>query len=115
MEAFLLSNHAQRRSAQRNLSRTDIDFVIKNGERLHRTGVIFCQLRHKDLPNQIPGNHRFRQLIGTTVVLCRCGRFVVTLYRQEKAFQRDSRKRKYDMRLAYPTCPHCGRRHHPGV
>ncbi len=108
MEVFLLSNHAQRRSAQRNLSKRDIDYIIKNGERVHRTGVIFCQLRTKDIPDKTPGNDRSRQLIGTTLVLCKCGRYVVTLYRQEKAFQRDCRKSKYGLDTSYRTCPSCG-------
>lgn len=107
MEAFLLSHHARQRSAQRNLSDEDIAFVIKNGERLHRTGVIFCQLRQKDVPDATPGNHRYWQLIGTTVVLCRCGDYVVTLYREGKAFQRDCRKTKYGLRLGHPSCPRC--------
>ncbi len=102
-----LSNHASTRSAQRNLSDDDIAFIIYNGSRVYRTGVIFCQLRQKDIPPDTPGNHRHRQLVGTTVVLCTCGHYVITLYRAEKAFQRDSRKRKYCLRTHYGTCPVC--------
>lgn len=98
MEGIILSGHAQERSARRNISPSDIDFIVANGHRLRRTGVIFCQLRSSNLPDSIPGNHRARQLVGTTVVLCRCGRYVVTVYREAKAFQRDARKAKYDSR-----------------
>ena len=108
MQAYVLSTHAVQRSAQRNLSDQDIEFIMRYGERVRRTGVIFCQLRSKNVPRETPGNHRLWQLTGTTIVLCKCGRYVVTLYRQERAFQRDSRKSKYGLKAAYPTCPHCG-------
>lgn len=91
-----LSSHASQRSAQRNLSDADIAFILQNGSRVHRTGVIFCQLRHKDVPEETPGNHRHRQLVGTTVVLSKCGHYVITVYRDAKAFQRDIRKSKYN-------------------
>lgn len=95
---YLLSGHALQRSAQRNLSDDDIDFIIQHGDRLHRTGVIFCQLRYKNIPAQIPGNHRCHKLVGTTIVLCKCGRCVVTMYREERAFRRDARKAKYTLK-----------------
>jgi hypothetical protein len=105
MENLVLSGHAQQRSIQRNISASDIDFIVANGHRVHRTGVIFCQLRASSIPDSVPGNHRFRQLVGTTVVLCRCGRCVVTVYREEKAFRRDTRKARYDARVR--PCTEC--------
>jgi hypothetical protein len=107
MYPYTLSSHARHRSAQRNLSDEDIDFIVQHGQHVHRTGVIFCQLRHKDLPTQIPGNHRYRQLVGTTVVLCRCGHYIVTLYREAKAFHRDRCKRKYNIQATQDMCPCC--------
>lgn len=109
MEGIVLTGHAQERSARRNISASDIDFIVTNGHRVHRTGVIFCQLRSSSIPDSVPGNHRFRQLVGTTVVLCRCGCCVVTVYREAKAFHRDARKTKYDarMRPCVERCP-CG-------
>ncbi|MBZ0297228.1 MAG: DUF4258 domain-containing protein [Anaerolineae bacterium] len=102
-----LSDHAQQRSAQRNLSNEDIAFVIRHGDRVHRTGVIFCQLRSRNIPDKTPGNHRWRQLIGTTVVLCKCGGCVVTVYREERAFQRDCRKAKYALKGNYCDHTYC--------
>lgn len=107
MECIVLSDHARQRSAQRNLSPEDIQFVVRHGERVHRTGVIFCQLREKDVPDKTPGNHRWWQLVGTTVVLCKCGQFVVTLYREKRAFQRDCRKTKYSQKQGYLSCNYC--------
>ena len=103
---FLLSNHATQRSAQRNLSDDDIAFILQQGRRVHRTGVIFCQLRDKDIPDDTPGNHRHRQLVGTTVVLSKCGHYIITVYRNPKAFHRDSRKNKYiDPLVECTGCP----------
>ncbi|GIL08914.1 MAG: hypothetical protein BroJett033_4250 [Chloroflexota bacterium] len=110
MEGIVLTGHAQERSARRNISASDIDFIVTNGHRVHRTGVIFCQLRSSSIPDSVPGNHRFRQLVGTTVVLCRCGRCVVTVYREARAFHRDTRKTKYNAQLRpCLECRACGR------
>lgn len=107
MMDFTLSSHALERSAQRNISDDDIDFILTHGVKLHRTGVIFCQLRHKNLPEDLPGNHRARQLVGTTLVLCKCGQYIVTVYREERAFHRDKRKAKYCATPGYGGCPGC--------
>ena len=105
---FQLSDHAARRAAQRNVAPDEIDFLLQHGNHLHNTGVIFCQLRAKDVPNDLPGNHRYRRLIGSTLVLCRCGHFVVTLYREEKAFHNDSCKTRYNQRpMPFTHCPYC--------
>ena len=90
-----ISDHAKTRSAQRNLQEDEIEFIVQHGKRVRRTGVIFCQLRQRDLPTDLAASHRYRRLVGSTVVLSSCGRSVLTLYRDERAFHRDSRKRKY--------------------
>jgi hypothetical protein len=109
MYAYTMSQHAQYRSAQRNLSNDDIHFILLHGKYEHRAGVLFCQLHRKDIPNDTPGNHRHRQLIGTTVVLCRCGGYVVTVYREEKAFHKDNCKTPYDRQIdqQLKNCPCC--------
>ena len=111
MQDFSLSSHALHRSAQRNISDADIDFIIQNADRLHRTGVIFCQMRSRNMPEHVPGNHRAWKLIGTTIVLCKCGCYVVTLYREERAFQKDSRKSKYNLKPESMACPWCSQSH----
>jgi hypothetical protein len=105
---FKLSDHAARRAAQRNLSHEEIDFLLEHGHFMHNTGVIFCQLRQKDVPDDLPGNHRFRRLVGSTAVLCKCGYYVVTLYREQRAFRGDSLKTRYSLRGERLTnCPYC--------
>lgn len=104
---FELSDHAERRAAQRNLLSDEIDFMLQYGQLVHNTGVIFCQMRQKDLPDDLPANHRYRRLVGTTVVLCKCGYFVVTVYREHKAFRADTSKTQYSQSDALKNCPYC--------
>jgi hypothetical protein len=99
-----LSEHASRRSAQRNLSYDEILFVIEHGKRLRNAGVVFIQLRVKDIPEAIPANHHYRRLIGSTVVLCSCGQHVITLYREDEAFRKDKRKTKYNQQHQCALC-----------
>ncbi len=89
------SEHAIVRSEQRNLSYDEILFVVQYANRIHRAGGLFCQLRNKDMPDNIPGNHPYRRLVGTTVLLCPyCAQQVITAYRNKKAFLRDRQKSK---------------------
>lgn len=107
MLSISLSHHASQRSAQRNVSYDEILFIMENSERVHRAGVVFCQLRKKDLPRDIPPNHPYRRLSGTTVVMCKCCHYVITLYRNSDAFFKDRQKRRYDTNLDYAICPYC--------
>jgi hypothetical protein len=105
---FRLSDHAERRAAQRNLSHDEINFLLEHGTLVHNTGVIFCRLRQKDVPSDLPANSRYRRLVGTTVILCRCGHYVVTLYREQRAFHSDTCKTEYSQRNGKLTnCPYC--------
>lgn len=98
-----LSDHAQLRSAQRNLIDDEILFIVRQGVRIHRAGAVFCQLRRIDIPDDLPAGHRYRRLIGSTVVLSSCGRYVLTVYRNARAFRRDLRKRRYFRRSQWDT------------
>lgn len=91
-----LSAHAHQRAAQRNVSVEEIKYIVKHSKRIRRTGVIFHQFRKKDLPDGKHLKSRYERLVGTTVVVCKCGRHVVTLYRNGEAFHNDSRKPKYN-------------------
>jgi hypothetical protein len=103
-----LSQHAEMRSAQRNVSFDEILFIIRHGRRTRRTGVIFCQMLEKNMPENIPANDPIQRLVGTTVVLCECGHHVVTIKRGVKSFFKDKRKSKYCAKRQYGTCPCCG-------
>lgn len=103
----ILSLHAELRSAHRNLSYEEIDFVVRHGRRERRTGVIFCRMLGRTMPADIPPGHPFRRLIGTTVILCECGQFVVTVKRGQQQFSKDRRKSKYCMKQREFLCPCC--------
>ena len=104
---IILSDHASQRSAQRNVSFNEILFIVEHGKLVRKAGVNFRQLRAKDWPDELHGNHPYRRLIGTTVVLCKCGQYVVTVYREEDAFRKDQRKQKYGAICQVVTCPRC--------
>ena len=105
---YRLSDHAARRAVQRNLSEDEIDFLLEHGQLVHNTGVIFCRLRHKDIPSELPRNSRYRRLVGSTAILCRCGYYVVTVYREQQAFKMDDSKTAYSQRGERLTnCPYC--------
>lgn len=91
-----LSDHAAERSAQRNVSGEEIRFIVKHGKRVHRTGVIYCQMLKKRMPD-LPASHPYWRLVGTTVLLSNDDE-VITVYRGENAFKADRRKAKYDRR-----------------
>lgn len=106
----ILSEHACLRSAQRNLSYDEILFIVEHGKRLHGAGGIFCRMYRNRLPDDLPANHPYQRLVGSTVLLCPCGHYVITLYREDGAFRKDARKPKYDHRSGSRKCQHCG--HH---
>ena len=68
---FVLTLHAQRRMAQRNVSLADVRFVLKHGKRFHRAGAVFVHLRGKDIPKEKRHDKNITRLEGTTVVLSR--------------------------------------------
>lgn len=104
---IVLSDHAEWRCAQRNLSYAEIVFLCENGNQIHNAGVIFCQFRRDRIPDWLTPNHPYQRLAGSTVILCKCGHFVITAYRDEEAFQKDKRKAKYCWRQASQSCPYC--------
>lgn len=64
-----LTHHAQERLAQRNLSRTEIGWVLLYGQPWHKAGAVIIYLRLKDLPPALQADQRWQQLVGVTVVL----------------------------------------------
>lgn len=101
-----LTAHATTRAAQRNFAYDDINFIVKYGRTMRRTGIVFCQMLQKCVPEVIPANHSYRRLVGATVVTCQCQRWVITLYRNERAFKADAAKAKYRL-YGDDHCEHC--------
>lgn len=82
--------HALLRMAQRNISKADVLRVIKVGEKIHRTGVVFFFMGNKNIPD---GKEKtFESLVGTTVI--QFGNKIRTVYRNSKAIRKIKRKPK---------------------
>lgn len=97
------SDHARLRKSQRNVSDLDVSFIMKNATLTRRAGARFYQLHNKDIPANLPPNDRRWKLVGTTVLTCKCGQMIITVYRNDRAFKKDQRKQKYDSRQGL-TC-----------
>lgn len=111
MQQLFISDHAYQRAAQRNVAEHEIYLIVEHGYRVRKAGAIFCQFR-RDCIDFDALDARIEALIGTTVMLCKCGSSVITLYRDERAFKRDRRKPKYDLtHSAAMRCPACGDAH----
>ncbi len=108
LDKLELSNHARVQARRRNFTDEDIYFVVKNATTKRATGAIFFQMYKKDMPADVPPNDRRQNLVGATVLTCKCKQYVITLYKNPNAFKRDSKKKKYDCRDdATYSCPYC--------
>ena len=76
------SDHAQWRMAQRNLSWTDIEFVLDHSKKIYRHGVIFFYLRRCDIPLSL--RKKYGRLEGTTVLFNGQTHEVITVYRGDR-------------------------------
>lgn len=91
-----LSNHANKRAAQRCLWLEDLNYVEEYGQEIHKAGVVFYFLRACDLPHTdrtMPGLNR---LAGTAVVVGKDGETVITTWRNRRnGLRRIKRKMNY--------------------
>src|SRR5690606_12992842 len=109
LPTYGMSHHADWRCAQRNISRSQLEFILEHGPWSDGNGVIFVQLLKKSMPKDHPPNSHNWRLIGTTVVLCKCGCYVVTVIRDKKAIRKDYKKQKRCSRRRYGACPYCNK------
>jgi hypothetical protein len=98
--------HADQRRRERGFTQDEIDFILAHARRERRTGVIFCQMRDKDMP-RLEGSNRYHRLRGVTVILCGCEQFVLTVYKNPQAFKKDRCKAKYNAYTGESCCPNC--------
>lgn len=98
--------HADQRRRERGFTQDEIDFILANARRERRTGVIFCQMRDKDMP-KMAANDPFQRLRGVTVILCACENYVLTIYKNPQAFKKDRCKAKYNAYAGESCCPVC--------
>jgi hypothetical protein len=103
---FALSKHAILRMAQRNVSLSDLEYVLEHGERIYRTGITIYVLRKRDIPQSDRKKSAITRLEGTVVLtgFTQNGNLeVITIYRNKNARKDIRSKAKYDRRSRYRT------------
>ena len=103
---FILSKHATLRMAQRNISLRDLEYVLKHGEHIYRTGVAIYILRKRDILQRDRKTSKITRLEGTVVLtgfLQDGTREIITIYRNKSAHKEIRSKAKYDKRSRYRT------------
>lgn len=87
------TNHSARRSAQRGLSSEEIEYVYQFGSRYHSGGALLYHLRRKDIPLDDRRRDFAMRLVGTTLVVARDGRTLLTVWRNRKNGMKIIRKK----------------------
>ncbi len=95
-----MTNHALHRAAQRNLSRTDIAYILQHGSRHHRGGACFYHLGAKDIPAADQRTDEITRLEGAVVVLDARREWVLTVYRNREDGLKEIRKKRPYMGVA---------------
>jgi Domain of unknown function (DUF4258) len=96
---FAISNHADRRLAQRNLSFDDVRYVFAHGRVHHAGKAMFVHLGLRDIPADDLRDDHIRRLEGTVLVLDPAtGQYLTTAYRNRRKGSRDiKRKSKHGL------------------
>jgi|HigsolmetaAR202D_1030399.scaffolds.fasta_scaffold05393_5 hypothetical protein len=90
----ILSEHARRRLAQRNLSPADIDAVCQFGIDEIRAGLN-CYFFGKRQLRKYDNDKQLERLVGITVLCCPRCHYVVTAYRSHRGIKDHRHKTKY--------------------
>lgn len=92
--ATSLTSHAKKRGRQRNLRESELDYVIRYGRKLWRTGICFHFLAAKDIPAADRRSQWANRLVGTSVLVSPQTGSVITVYRNPKALTAIKKKSK---------------------
>ncbi len=84
------TDHALTRMAQRGIRAQDVKRTIKQGLKIHNGGGIFYFMRAKDVQCKADKN-----IEGTTVLLARESRVVLTVYKKKNGLRDIKRKVKH--------------------
>jgi hypothetical protein len=80
--------------AQRNLSPSDVTYVIVHGRVYHAAKAMFIHLGRRDIPDADRRNDRLCRLEGTVLVLdSETGQHLTTAYRNRQHGSRDIKKK----------------------
>jgi hypothetical protein len=83
VEFFNLSDHAELRMAQRNVSWHDVQFVLQYGQRYRKTGIIHVFLGARDIPHDL--HREYARLEGTTILVNQDTDTIITVYRDRES------------------------------
>ena len=102
----VVSHHADRRLAQRNLSFDDVRYVFAHGRVHHAGKAMFVHLGLRDIPTVDRRDDHIRRLEGTVLVLDpSTGQTLTTVYRNRRKGSRDiKRKSKHALPLELEAC-----------
>jgi len=81
--AYILTNHAARRAAYRNLSEDDIRYVLRHGQTYRCADAVIYFLGQRNIPTEDLAIDALARLEGTTVVTARRRPRVITVYRNQ--------------------------------
>ena len=93
IECLSFTRHAQKRMAQRNVSESDISFILQHSHETHCAGVLLITCRYKDIPKSHLDMDRFRKLDGVTVVMSHSEPTILTVWRNRQHGQRHIRRK----------------------
>jgi hypothetical protein len=85
--------------AQRNISLSDIEYVLEYGECIHATGAVVYILRMRDIPDEDRNKSKITRLEGTVILIGskEDGKSeIITAYRNKGAFKAFKCKLKYN-------------------
>jgi len=94
------SKHATLRAAQRNLSDSDVQYILDHGTELHCGGAVHVFLAKKDILQSDMSNDSITRLIGATLVIDPDEVELYTLYRNSCGLRDIRKKAKYDSKAA---------------
>jgi hypothetical protein len=89
-----ISSYAIRRCGQRNLSPTQVAYILAHAIEVRRTGITFFILRRRDIPAPDHTIDQYAKLDGAVLLIARDGT-LVTAYRHPQAYHRVNKKHKY--------------------
>jgi len=92
---MLVTDHAERRFAQRGIKVSDIEMVMRLGCKIHRTGVTFYTLRRKDIPDEFRRRDRLSKLEGATLLVRPADGVIITAYKNRRSFRQIKKKGKW--------------------
>lgn len=89
-----ISQHADRRLAQRNLNLEDVRYVLQHGRVYHAGHARIVYLGRRDIPREDMRNDRWRRLEGTSLVFdAESGEHLTTVYRNRRSGSRDIKRK----------------------